>query len=111
MADNKEDGAVGYKRAPVKHQFPKGQSGNPRGRPKGAGNFSSMMDDILGEEMRLKMNGRSVVVTGRHALALLMVDRAVRGDVRMIQLLQKYGGFQRSDEPLIMWMPEWAQDL
>ena len=102
---------IGYKRPPKGTQFKKGQSGNPHGRPKGAGKFSSIMDDVLNEEMRLKINGRQVVVTGRHALGLLMVDRAVKGDVRMIQLLQKYGCFQHSDEPQIIWISESLMDL
>ena len=106
MADNKDDGTVGYKRPPASRRFKKRHSGNPQGRPKGAGKFSSIMDDVLNEEMRLKINGRQRVVTGRHALGRVMVDRAVRGDVRMIQLLQKYGYFERSDEPLIMWLTE-----
>lgn len=30
----KDDDRVGYKRPPKKNQFKKGQSGNPKGRPK-----------------------------------------------------------------------------
>ena len=101
-----KDPTVGYKRPPANRRFKKKQSGNRHGRPKGAGSFSSIMDDVLNEEMRLKIRGRHVVVTGRQALARLVVDRAVKGDVRIIQLLQKYGCFQRSDEPPILWLSE-----
>ena len=106
-----EDAAVGYKRPPVNRQFKKGQSGNPHGRPKGAGVFSSIMDDILNEEMRFKINGRQVVVTGRDALGRVMADRAARGDVRMIQLMLKYGCFRHSDQPAIMLLTDGTQNL
>ena len=76
-------------------------SGNPRGRPIGSGSFASIMDAILDEEMRLKINGRSVVVTGRQALGLRMIDRALRGDVRIVQLMHKYGLLERGDQPFI----------
>jgi hypothetical protein len=64
------------------------------------------MDEVLDQPMRLKVDGREVVVTGRQALGIHMVNRAVNGDVRVIQLLQRYGFFARADEPMIMWLSE-----
>jgi hypothetical protein len=69
------------------------------------------MDELLNQRIRLTINRRQVVMTGRQALGMQMVNRAVTGDVRMIQLLQKYGCFERANEPMVMWFPEFAKDL
>lgn len=38
---------VGYGRPPQEHQFKRGQSGNPKGRPKGSKNESTILREIL----------------------------------------------------------------
>jgi hypothetical protein len=45
-------------------------------------------------------------MTGRRALATRMIERAVAGDVRIIQLLQRYNYFAAADEPMIIWISE-----
>jgi Family of unknown function (DUF5681) len=105
MPDN-DDPSVGDKKPRVSRRFKKGQSGNTRGRPKGSRNFSSIMDELLDQRIRLTIDGRQVVLTGRQALGMQMVNRAVAGDVRMIQLLQKYGCFERANEPMVLWLSE-----
>jgi Family of unknown function (DUF5681) len=97
---------MGYKQPPINRQFQKGRSGNPHGRPKGSGNFSSLMDEVLGQPMRVKFDGRQVVVSAREALGIALVERAVAGDVRIARLLWRYGFFAQSDEPMILWLSE-----
>jgi Family of unknown function (DUF5681) len=41
------DGKVGYKHPPVKRQFLKRQSGNPRGRRKGQRNLAAVLAEVL----------------------------------------------------------------
>ena len=47
--DEREERRVGYGRPPVATQFRQGVSGNPRGRPKGARNFATVVAATLGE--------------------------------------------------------------
>ena len=103
--------ATGYRRAPVNGQFKRGQSGNPRGRPKGSGTLSSVIEDVLSEPVRLKIQGRSVTVSGREALGIVLTRRAADGDIRTVRLLHRYGYFAKTDEPVIMWFDEADKNL
>ena len=49
--------AVGYGRPPTSSQFQPGQSGNPKGRPKGTRNASSMARDALERTVNIKVKG------------------------------------------------------
>ena len=44
---------VGYRRPPRRAQFRPGQSGNPRGRPKGSRNFASVMKKVLAKPINI----------------------------------------------------------
>ena len=57
------DGDVGYRRPPRNHQFKPGQSGNPRGRPKGARNESSILREIFERKIESRSGGRSRKIT------------------------------------------------
>lgn len=47
---------VGYGRPPKDHQFKPGQSGNPKGRPKGSKSFSTYLQEALAELVALNGN-------------------------------------------------------
>jgi Family of unknown function (DUF5681) len=48
------DGKVGYKHPPVKSQFLKRQSGNPRGRRKGQRNLAAVLAEVLRQTVTVK---------------------------------------------------------
>ena len=62
-----------------KHKFPKGQSGNPNGRPRKLPELDKLLADVLGEEK----DGVSAAEAILKALRL----KASKGDVRAIELM------------------------
>ena len=81
------DYEVGYKRPPRHSRFRKGRSGNPRGRPKGARNFGTELQEALGQTVLVREAGAERRVTRRGAVVLSLLAKALKGDVRAAALL------------------------
>jgi len=90
--DSTVEERVGYGRPPVATRFRPGQSGNPRGRPKGARNFSTVIASALSERVAVTENGRRRRITKLEAAIKQLVNRAAAGEARatalLIQLVQ-----------------------
>ena len=78
---------VGYKRPPKHSQFKKGQSGNPRGCPKGSGTLLSDFTAELAQEIQITENGRSRKITKQRALVMAVSAAAIKGDMRAVALV------------------------
>lgn len=78
---------VGYKRPPRHTQFQKGQSGNPRGRPKGSLNLATVLDRTLRKRVVINENGRRKTVTKLEAAVMQLVNKAAVGDNQSLKHL------------------------
>ena len=79
--DDKRNGAVGYGRPPVNRQFKPGQSGNPRGRPKGRKNLPTTFADVLSRPIKVRdKNGKIRTLTKLEAIIESITNKALAGD-------------------------------
>ena len=83
MAENaKGNYEVGYGKPPRDTQFAPGRSGNPQGRPKGAKNFATALEQELCATALVNDNGRRRRLSRRQIIAKRWVDRAAEGDLK-----------------------------
>jgi len=85
--DKQRDYAVGYGKPPRHTRFTKGQSGNPRGRARGAKNLKTLLIETLNELVVVAENGRRRTINKRHAFIKQIVNHAVKGNWRAAKLL------------------------
>ena len=87
LADEKRDYSVGYGRPPRHTRFEKGRSGNPKGRPSGAKNLSTLFIEALNETVIIAENGGRRKISKRQAIVKQIVNKAAKGDWRCTKLL------------------------
>ncbi len=71
---------VGYGMPPKKSQFKPGQSGNPKGRPKGAKNIKTVVEQEAYATITIKESGKTSKVTKLEALMKAMMAKGIQGD-------------------------------
>jgi hypothetical protein len=76
---------------PRAYRFPKGTSGNPRGRPKGSKNFATLIQRELDRTVTASVGGRQTRVAKRQAIVMRLVEKALKGDHKSIEAILKYG--------------------
>jgi len=95
------EGKVGYKRPPVKNQFRKGQSGNPRGRRKGQRNLGPVLAEVLRQTVTVKQDGESERMSKGEALIRIFLTKANKGDSSavkaVLELSEKIGRIQSAE--------------
>ena len=82
--DRDDDDGIGYRKPPKHSRFKKGQSGNPKGRPKGTRNFESDLEDVLKAEVKIMEDGRSKKVSSQRAALMRLREKALKGDGRAL---------------------------
>lgn len=89
---------VGYRRPPASGQFKKGSSGNPKGRPKGAKNFLTLLEQELSQTIVVTENGKKKSVSRLQAMVKRLVAGAMQGDPKqlltLVEIMRKSGGLE-----------------
>ena len=91
---------VGYCKPPKRTQFKPGQSGYPKGRPKGVRNFSTDVLSTLQSPIKVNKGGRTRSISTQLATLLVLRDKALKGDLKaadhLIDLANRYNTGQHS---------------
>ena len=94
---------VGYGKPPAEHRFKPGRSGNPKGRPKGAKDFSTLLKDALEEMITVNDKGRPVRKSKKEVMVTVLVNKALKGDIRawmeLVKMSREAGLDQAVAEP------------
>ena len=87
MSRSQPDYDVGYKKPPRTSQFQKGQSGNPKGRPKGSLSLAAALERTLREKVVIRENGRSYTLSKLDVALKQLSNKAAGGDLAALRLL------------------------
>ena len=106
-------GEVGYCKPPLKNRFVKGQSGNPKGRPRGSKNLATIVRQVLNAKVSVRENGRVRTITAREGLIAQLVREGLRGNLRALELMFKVPLLQKELADLgksgQMTLEDWEQ--
>ena len=75
-------------RCPPEHtRFKPGQSGNPKGRPKGRKNFSTLLEKELNKKVSITLDGKTVRITKKELLIKQLVNEGAKGKRGHMEML------------------------
>lgn len=93
---------IGFRKPPKHSQFKKGQSGNPKGRPKGRKNFKTILEKELNSKVTITQNGKKYQMTKQEALIKRVVMQAMSGDPKFVsslrELMKLTGAFHEEEQ-------------
>ena len=95
----RDDDEVGYGKTPKATRFKKGQSGNPKGRPKGSRNFKTDVKATLEAPVQLKEKGRVKTVSTQRAALLRLREKALSGNARALDRLIELARAYNDEDP------------
>ena len=104
---------VGYRKPPQHSRFKKGQSGNPKGRPKASESFARLARQTLNERIVIKENGERRTITKLQAALKQLINKAAAGDARAIRDVIKLQAMiaeqdKSTDETPVVHIFQWA---
>jgi hypothetical protein len=95
---------VGYGRPPIATRFKKGQSGNPKGRPKVRKTLGAMVCEALDEKLTFREGGRVRRRSKIEVMIQVALNQALKGKFRdalkFIELARKEGAFEPAVPPI-----------
>lgn len=98
---------VGYGRPPKAHRFKPGQSGNPKGRPRGAKGEDTIFRQVIGTKVPISVGGRVRQVPLLEAVWMRIAGDALKGNSKAATLLLSRSRLLEEATPM---SPELDQD-
>jgi len=92
MPNTDDSYEVGYRKPPIKSRFVKGRSGNPKGRPGGAKNEKTLINDILGARIAVRTPEGKRRLNSFEISLMKLREKAAQGDLRAIREVLTYLG-------------------
>ncbi len=80
------DNDVGYGKPPKAHQFKPGQSGNPKGRPKGAKSQKTIFLEVANRKVTLRQDGKTRTITCQEGVIHRVAEKSLQGDIKSATL-------------------------
>jgi hypothetical protein len=78
---------VGYGRPPGATRFRAGESGNPKGRPKGSRPVGSILQDILRQKVSVTEGGKARRISTLEVMLRRLANDAMRSDQKALKFL------------------------
>lgn len=86
MTDHQDrEDPVGYGKPPKSGQFKKGQTGNPKGRPKGSLDLNTYVQQMLSAQVTVTEGGKRKRVNSLQATLMRLAEKSLKGDMRAIE--------------------------
>ena len=96
--DENDDYEIGYGKPPKTTRFKKGQSGNPRGRPKKlASTVAEQVARLMGEQYSARINGEVISMTGEEMIARRLMEKALKGDAKAFEKVHQLANQHQAD--------------
>ncbi|WP_426610577.1 DUF5681 domain-containing protein [Bradyrhizobium sp. McL0616] len=90
MSEPSDQYEVGYGRPPLRTRWKKGQSGNPRKKPRRPENEIEILDRLLLSEVKLTLNGETKRVAAIEAIISRLQLKELSGNSKASRTLLKY---------------------
>jgi hypothetical protein len=102
-AGGSQNSTVGYGRPPVGSRFKPGTSGNPKGRPKGAKNLKTQIEDAFTAKISIQVGEKTIRVSRLEGVLLRLMQSALRGDgksaMTILKIAQQLGILEDGGDP------------
>jgi hypothetical protein len=85
MSETEGQSAANYRKPPLHTRFKKGQSGNPRGRPKK--NLAALLATALNEKLTAIVDRKRKQVTKKEAVITQLVNKSASAELRATKML------------------------